>query len=278
MRRKPGLDGLRALAILAVMAFHTSPAAHGGFVGVDVFFVVSGYLITALLLAEIERTGTVDLRACYVRRTLRLLPALVLMLLLTIPLMLTSLRDTVLVAPAAAVASSLFYATTSRADGLLLGTLLAVTLARRGHRPLLAGRHSEAVAWAGMAGVAVLMAVLRPDGGATFRFGLLAVSLCTVAVVHHLAVATDGPLVRTLTWRPLVAVGTVSYGLYLFHFPVFQAVQHAHPPHVVQHVLELVLTVALTLISYVAVERPALRLKDRLAGVFRREPATVPTA
>ena len=49
MVRRPALDGLRAIAVLAVMAFHTSPAAHGGFLGVDVFFVISGYLILSLI-------------------------------------------------------------------------------------------------------------------------------------------------------------------------------------------------------------------------------------
>ncbi|MCB0905474.1 MAG: acyltransferase, partial [Actinobacteria bacterium] len=73
----PGLDGLRALAVLAVIAYHASPGRlPGGFLGVEVFFVVSGYLITLLLLAEHERTGRIGLKAFWARRARRLLPAL----------------------------------------------------------------------------------------------------------------------------------------------------------------------------------------------------------
>ena len=77
----PALDGIRALAVLAVVIFHTSEAwLSAGFLGVDVFFVVSGFLITALLVAERERAGRVDLRAFWIRRARRLLPALALVL------------------------------------------------------------------------------------------------------------------------------------------------------------------------------------------------------
>ena len=54
----PGLDGMRALAVVAVMVYHANPAwLPGGFLGVEVFFVISGYLITLLLIGEHERTG-----------------------------------------------------------------------------------------------------------------------------------------------------------------------------------------------------------------------------
>jgi peptidoglycan/LPS O-acetylase OafA/YrhL/lysophospholipase L1-like esterase len=73
-----GLDGVRALAVVAVLVFHASAAwAPGGFAGVDVFFVVSGFLITTLLLREQETTGRLNLPAFYVRRARRLLPAAV---------------------------------------------------------------------------------------------------------------------------------------------------------------------------------------------------------
>ena len=77
----PALDGIRALAVAAVVLYHAGvfwlPA---GFLGVDVFFVVSGFLITALLVAEFERAQRVDLRAFWIRRARRLLPALALVL------------------------------------------------------------------------------------------------------------------------------------------------------------------------------------------------------
>ncbi len=73
----PGLDGMRALAVLVVMVYHANPSwLPGGFLGVEVFFVISGYLITLLLIGEHERTGTVSLRGFYTRRARRLLPAL----------------------------------------------------------------------------------------------------------------------------------------------------------------------------------------------------------
>jgi peptidoglycan/LPS O-acetylase OafA/YrhL len=95
-----------------------------------------------------------------------------------------------------------------------------------------------------------------------------------VLVVHHVATASGGPLVRLLSLRPLVVIGTVSYGIYLYHFPVFQAVQEAHPPRLLQHALELGLTAVLTTFSYLVIERPALRLKDR----FERLSPGVPGA
>ena len=73
-----GLDGLRALAIIAVVAYHLDPAwLPGGFLGVDVFFVVSGFLITTLLQREAASRGTIDFRRFWVRRARRLIPALV---------------------------------------------------------------------------------------------------------------------------------------------------------------------------------------------------------
>ena len=78
----PALDGLRAFAVGAVMLFHAGlPLVSGGFIGVDIFFVLSGFLITSILLREYEKHGRISLKNFYMRRILRLLPALVLMLL-----------------------------------------------------------------------------------------------------------------------------------------------------------------------------------------------------
>ena len=78
--RIPGLDGLRALAIVLVLGYHLFPGlAPGGFIGVDVFLVVSGYLITALLVAEHRASGRIAFRRFWGRRARRLLPALVVM-------------------------------------------------------------------------------------------------------------------------------------------------------------------------------------------------------
>lgn len=73
----PGLDGLRAIAVMAVVVYHANKDwLHGGFLGVEVFFVISGYLITLLLLTESQQNGRIDFRSFWVRRARRLLPAL----------------------------------------------------------------------------------------------------------------------------------------------------------------------------------------------------------
>ncbi|MFM7762794.1 MAG: acyltransferase family protein [Acidimicrobiaceae bacterium] len=73
----PSLDGIRALSVLAVIVYHANKLwLPGGFLGVEVFFVISGYLITLLLLAESEKNGTVSLKDFWLRRARRLLPAL----------------------------------------------------------------------------------------------------------------------------------------------------------------------------------------------------------
>jgi peptidoglycan/LPS O-acetylase OafA/YrhL len=75
------IEGLRALAILLVVGAHAAvPGFSGGFVGVDVFFVLSGFLITGLLLQEVAKTGQLSFAAFYIRRLRRLLPALIVML------------------------------------------------------------------------------------------------------------------------------------------------------------------------------------------------------
>ncbi len=82
VNHRPELDGLRALAVLLVIASHLAvPYLSGGWVGVDVFFVLSGYLITSILVREFHRTSSIALGHFYLRRALRLYPALLAMLL-----------------------------------------------------------------------------------------------------------------------------------------------------------------------------------------------------
>jgi peptidoglycan/LPS O-acetylase OafA/YrhL len=81
----PGLDGLRAFAVLSVILYHLSVSFFsGGFLGVDLFFVLSGYLITGLLLREWQTTGRLDLKRFWIHRFRRLFPALFVMLLLVL--------------------------------------------------------------------------------------------------------------------------------------------------------------------------------------------------
>ncbi len=98
----PGLDGLRAISVLAVLAFHhyfigghEQGFAPGGFLGVEVFFVVSGYLITSLLLAERRETRTVSLKRFWMRRARRLLPALFTLLAVVVLYALLFLPDSI---------------------------------------------------------------------------------------------------------------------------------------------------------------------------------------
>lgn len=78
IRYNRALDGLRALSVIAVVLYHAG-ALSGGWIGVEVFFIISGYLITSLLLAEHERTGTIAMLAFWRRRARRLLPGIVLL-------------------------------------------------------------------------------------------------------------------------------------------------------------------------------------------------------
>lgn len=99
-RYMPGLDGLRAIAVLAVIIYHFNPQwLPGGFLGVDTFFVISGYLITSLLLTEYHNTQRIDLVSFWIRRLKRLLPAVIFLImsvliltLLTVPSEIKSVR------------------------------------------------------------------------------------------------------------------------------------------------------------------------------------------
>ncbi|OWA36026.1 acetyltransferase [Saccharibacillus sp. O16] len=84
-RYMPGLDGLRALAVLAVIAYHLHTEwAPGGLLGVTMFFVLSGYLITDILLAQWDRSGRFDMKDFWIRRAKRLLPAMLTVVLFTV--------------------------------------------------------------------------------------------------------------------------------------------------------------------------------------------------
>ena len=88
---RPEIDGLRAISVLAVIFYHSELSLseknlfQGGFLGVDFFFVISGYLITSLILKELYLTGSFSLKNFYERRARRILPALILVMLVSIP-------------------------------------------------------------------------------------------------------------------------------------------------------------------------------------------------
>lgn len=84
MIRRDDIQGLRGVAVALVVAYHTGASVEGGFTGVDVFFVISGFVITAMLMREHDERGGIELRRFYVRRARRLLPALGLVMALTV--------------------------------------------------------------------------------------------------------------------------------------------------------------------------------------------------
>ncbi len=92
----PGLDGLRALAVIAVLIYHAQYSLlPGGFLGVEIFFVISGYLITSLLLKEWQQSGRINLPAFWLRRARRLLPAVFLLILTSLVVSVVFLPDEV---------------------------------------------------------------------------------------------------------------------------------------------------------------------------------------
>jgi peptidoglycan/LPS O-acetylase OafA/YrhL len=108
-RYLPAIDGLRAIAVLAVVGFHAAvPGLFGGYLGVEVFFVVSGFLITALLLAEQAKTARIDLPSFWLRRARRLLPALAALIFVALLLSVTLAPDALAQTRADAAAAAVY--------------------------------------------------------------------------------------------------------------------------------------------------------------------------
>lgn len=364
-----GLDGLRAVAVLLVVVSHTwivveglndQPVigwfTRGAFLGVDVFFVLSGFLITSLLLGERHQRGRVSFVRFYVRRATRLLPALYLMLLaaalyaksidyanqlggpgalhLTIRnaltytsnwqaindpfslgdlgqlwslaieeqfyivwpaalvVLLAAKRETrvvvgALIALILAVAvwravlferegwNAAYHGTTTRSDGLLIGSLLGVLWVRR----LTPSVNWRGAAWAASA---VALAVLATNDGknAFMHFGGFTIFNLAVAVVV-LAVVEGGWSARSLlTNRTMQAIGRVSYGIYLWHLPLIWALRRwdVDLPDVIRFLLAMGATAIAVAFSWFVVERPAQRWRRRFEvrrAANRRRPLAV---
>jgi peptidoglycan/LPS O-acetylase OafA/YrhL len=347
---RPELDGLRALAVAAVMLFHANVSwAKGGFLGVDVFFVLSGFLITRLLLEERELTGHVALLRFYLRRILRLFPALVVVCLavaiyaaiwlphaqlvqtwhdvfatatyhmnwvqalhdqpafglldhawsLSIeeqfyvvwPLILIGahrlggVRGVGLVALVGALVSAglrvvfvhhglpdrrIYFGLDSHADGLLLGcALAALTLLWPGLPDALTSRATRWIGPAALVAVAAAAATVTLTSRALYQWGYFAFVIVTALLIADLY--ARGLTSRGLRHQPLVAVGRISYGLYLWHWPVYLVLNggRIHWAFVPLTLLRLAVSGVFACGSFILVEQPFLRLKRRLEPARR---------
>lgn len=339
----PGLDGVRALAVALVVASHALGRLFhsAGVLGVDLFFVLSGFLITGLLLDEHDLTGRVGLRRFYARRALRLLPALALLLVLVAalpwfydpaffyskwtsiaaaalyvanffdaanpggmgnlaqtwslgveeqfyllwPLALLVLLRFRLVARGLvalilafmALRAGLVLAGTgalalpsSHADQLLIGALLAVAW-RQGlvHRAW----YAPAIGWLSLLGLAGLLFVVQgssPEQLMLYQYTVDA--LLAALLIGHLATRPTGLVGRVATLGPVVHIGRVSYGIYLFHLPIIREVNHYFAERallgakwgLVRLGLEAVLVAAAVSLSWRFVERPLAARRQAL--------------
>ncbi|MBI4936269.1 MAG: acyltransferase [Actinobacteria bacterium] len=339
---QPALDGVRAIAVLLVVLFHLGlPWMGAGYLGVSVFFTLSGFLITSLLLR-----APVPLRQFYARRARRLLPASTAVLAAVLlahrhgefalvpnlraelfgslfqvanwvqlaggssyaglfgrsamftsplehfwslaieeqfyllwPIALAVLRRrryavymvTICFAVAAPLiawrwgADAAYWSTPSRLPELLVGCSAAVWLQRR---PTL----SPNVRWLAPPAVLTIVAcsaLFPSDAGPAFSGWLSPFALVSVALLIGLQV--PGPVRTLLSVRPLVWLGTVSYGLYLVHWPVFVLLrQHGWDLAQWRGALVAVgLTLALTVASYWLLERPIRRATWSAAATGR---------
>ncbi|HEX5587390.1 MAG TPA: acyltransferase [Acidimicrobiia bacterium] len=307
--RQRGLDGLRGLAVIAVLLFHQGFGwARGGYLGVSLFFTLSGFLIARLLIDEVERTGGLRLGAFWGRRLRRLAPAALLALLIVcvygatfatdsqllalrgdlwssivnvtnwrfvsshnsyadlfqdpsplqhfwslaieeqfyvvFPLLVagiaailvklgrsTHFRRSLGVIVVALMGASLleqvafgsvdriYYGTDTRALELLAGVLLACCWTPKVAQSRTAARVAGVAGAAALVGVLALWSTVGFGTPWLFDGGLALVALVGVVVI--VAATVPGPVRVIGSWRPLVAVGLVSYGLYLYHWPVF---------------------------------------------------------
>jgi peptidoglycan/LPS O-acetylase OafA/YrhL len=356
--RLDALDGLRGLAVAAVLLYHSQFGfASGGYLGVSLFFTLSGFLITSLLLTQVRERGRVQLGTFWSRRARRLLPAATLALAgvllfgatiasgdqlrelrgdvlaalgyvanwrfylsgqsyaalfsapspvlhfwslaieeqfyLIFPLLVafvvwaTKARRYLLglILSAGIVSSVLagralygtsgssrvYYGTDTRSAELLIGALLAVIVAGRvtpARAPSARARAFASVAGSAALGVMVWWWATVEQQAAWLYRGGFALHACFAAIVIA-AARVDGPFARALAWRPLARLGLISYGVYLFHWPIFLwlTADRTGLAPVPLLVLRLLVTLAISIASFVFLEQPILQGR-RLRGAY----------
>ena len=321
MHYNPALDGLRAAAIGLVLAYHIG-IINGGWIGVDVFFALSGYLITTILLRELRQSGEISLKNFYIRRALRLTPPIALLTIFQfcrLPfsgqpyqiLKATLISDAYLenfnnvfqFGPFDVLGHTWSLATEEQFYLLwplllplvferrpLAGLIIAVALmtATRAFlcSPQFAPQYDGAVFFVGARPVGLLIGcalAFLPDIRlpAMSGFGaVLAITALAFAAKADQALFVAAPLLASiataviisclqrpsalstaLSVLPLRYVGKISYGLYLYHWPILK---FGGLPTGASAIWGVALTFVIAALSYEFVEKPCLRLKDRL--------------
>jgi peptidoglycan/LPS O-acetylase OafA/YrhL len=314
----PALDGLRAVAVTCVLAFHATGYPRAGWIGVDLFFVLSGFLITTLLLEELGSRGRVSLPAFYRRRALRLFPALFVMLAVVGVVTVAQSRSVVGVTAGAlyfanfllafdptAMPAELTHLWSLAAEEqfyLVWPVVLFLVLAGRRHVGLMvaAGGALAATAWAmhlhdaswsrvafapDTRSIAILvgcaLALTRLPRIRGLEYVALPVVICLFALDFQrvlgiaptlflfaissavlIAACRDRcALAAALSIAPAVFIGRISYGLYLWHVPVFVALGAKTTDPGAETLAAVALTLGVAIASYYLVELPFLRRK-----------------
>jgi peptidoglycan/LPS O-acetylase OafA/YrhL len=159
----------------------------------------------------------------------------------------------------------LFFGFDTRCDTLLVGCLAGIYVTFPDRHTPFARRATQLAGAAGVAALALMLVVTSHDDPFLFRGGFTLIAAAAAGLVLSVVDHPDGVLARVLAWRPLVHLGDISYGLYLWHWPVFLSLVPSDlgMSPLATNVARFAATLALAEMSAALVERPFLRLKSR---------------